>query len=136
MKTSIKKILALGLSLTIFISVIAATKQVIGPSTATTANAIVRWSDTSGWKTTNSVVTIDDSGNVSGINTQSVEQVRAATAYLTNGLVNLQKSSAPVAGDIGGTVGSVTNYMIVNKDGTLIAYWSDGTTLYSKTLSP
>jgi len=49
-------------------SITAATsKQVMGPTSATTTNAVIRWTDTSGWKSTNSLMILDDSGNMSGI---------------------------------------------------------------------
>ena len=42
----------------------------------------------------------------------------------------------PTAAEIGGTVGSVTNQLLRNVGGSLMGYWSDGTTLWSKRLLP
>lgn len=44
--------------------------------------------------------------------------------------------AAPLAATIGGSVGSVTNHMLLNVGGKLMDYWSDGTSLYSKQLAP
>ena len=60
----------------------------------------------------------------------------ASTITATNGYYFPQQSSAPTAASIGGTVGSVTNHLMLNVNGLLIDYWSDGTTLYSKQLAP
>jgi (2Fe-2S) ferredoxin len=59
-----------------------------------------------------------------------------STISATNGYYFPQQSSAPTAASIGGTVGSVTNHLMLNVNGLLIDYWSDGTTLYSKQLAP
>lgn len=136
-KNIIKKIL-MGLVIASSIIFVAFTsKQIMGPTSATTANAVVRWKGTTGWQATNSVVIIDDSGNVTGIATMSINQANINTIYVTNGFVYLQKTSPPLASDIGGTVGSVTNHEVININGILYDYWSDGTTLYGpKQLSP
>ena len=52
------------------------------------------------------------------------------------GGVYLKAATAPTAATIGGSVGSVTNHLLMNVGGSLIDYWSDGTTLYSKRLAP
>ena len=59
-----------------------------------------------------------------------------STISATNGYYFPQQSSAPTAASIGGTVGSVTNHLMLNVNGLLIDYWSDGATLYSKQLAP
>jgi len=136
MKNKLKKMLPwLGIIFSIFV-IAATSKQLIGPTSATTQNAIVRWSDSSSWKVTNSVVIIDDYGNISGINTQTVEQVNATIGTVTNGVEWLQQTTTPAAADIGGTVGSVTNHVLVNYNGALYDYYSDGTTVWNKKLSP
>lgn len=62
---------------------------------------------------------------------------QGAVTNLTAGGVRFpQLPTAPTAAQIGGTVGSVTNHMLVNVGGGLIDYYSDGTTLWSKQLSP
>jgi len=55
-----------------------------------------------------------------------------AQHYYGNGGIFIQNASAPTAAIIGGTVGSVTNYMIINLKGALMKYWSDGSSLYSQ----
>ena len=114
----------------------AATKQLIGPSSPTTSHAIARWTDNSAWKLTNSVVTIDNSGNMSGIATQTMGEADITTAYVTN-FTFLQKSNAPTASDIGGGISvGYTNYMDRNVNGIRLTFWTDGTTVYSKQLAP
>jgi len=55
----------------------------------------------------------------------------------TNGFYFPQDANiAPTAAFIGGTVGSVTNHLLKNVGGSLIDYWSDGTTLWSKQIAP
>ena len=54
----------------------------------------------------------------------------------TNGVCFPMATSAPTAASIGGTQGSVTNHLMLNVNGLLMDYWSDGTTLYSKQLAP
>lgn len=55
----------------------------------------------------------------------------------TNGVVYPQPgNSAPLAGDIGGSAGSSTNHMLRNVGGSLIDYWSDGSTVWSKQIAP
>lgn len=112
------------------------TKIVKGPSAATTANAAVRWKDTSRFNATNSPVTIGNDGSLTGVATQSVSVLNIGKTYLTNGLIFLQHASAPTAGEIGGTVGAITNHLTRNVTGKLTNYWSDGTTLWSKQLAP
>jgi hypothetical protein len=68
-KKSIASLLLLMLmTLTMFIapttSYAAASKAVIGPTTATTTNGIAIWSDATAYKIKNSTVTIDSSGNM------------------------------------------------------------------------
>ena len=53
-----------------------------------------------------------------------------------SGGIHFSQQSAPTAAAIGGTVGSVTNHVLLNVNGALTAYWSDGTTLWSKILAP
>lgn len=137
MKINIKKIFPWALLLIVL--TVAAVKEtsVVGPAGSTTPNAVVRWRDSSGWKSTNSVVTVADNGDVAGINNMSINQGNFSVIYVTNGFSYLQKSSAPTVSDIGGTVGSVTNHLIINVNGVLYDYWSDGVTLYGpKQLSP
>ena len=47
-----------------------------------------------------------------------------------------QTASAPTAASIGGTVGSVTNHVLVNIGGALTDYYSDGATVWSQQLVP
>src|ERR1035441_10599567 len=114
MNTKFKKLFPWVILLLILTVGAAITHQVIGPSTATTTHALARWTDTSGWKTTNSVVTVDDSGDMSGLSIITTPEIDGTTAYLTNGFIFLQKSSAPTAAFIGGNAGTLTNYMIIN----------------------
>ena len=58
----------------------------------------------------------------------------AVTASL--GTIYPQQASAPAAATIGGTVGSLTNHILVNVGGKLTDYWSDGATVWSKQLGP
>jgi len=112
-------------------------KPIVNPSIATTVKAMVRWSDTGAYKVTNSTIIIDDSGNTIGVKTQSIATLIISNKiYFTNGMVFLQQNSAPVASDIGGTVGSVTNHLIRNVLGNLYDYYSDGTTLWTTQLAP
>ena len=53
-----------------------------------------------------------------------------------SGISYPQTASAPTATSIGGTVGSVTNHMLVNLGGALTDYYSDGATVWSQQLVP
>lgn len=133
----LKKLLIGIVVLFALIGLAATTRQLIGPSSATTPNALVRWRSADAFSTTNSGILVDDSSNMSGVNTQQVTEVDGNILALTNGIVYLQKASAPTAATIGGTVGSVTNYIVTDKSGILNVYWSDGTTLYGpKQIAP
>ena len=126
----------LCLGLIIFTLAATTSKQIMGPRSATTQNAVIRWLDTSGWKGTNSLMIIDDAGNVTGIISLTMDTLNLGTGVVTNGVQYLQAASAPTASDIGGTVGSITNHLIRNVNGQLIDYWSDGVTVHNKTLAP
>jgi hypothetical protein len=59
-----------------------------------------------------------------------------STLWPSNGVAFAQQSSTPNAATIGGVSGSVTNHLLLNRNGLLIDFWSDGTTVYSKQLAP
>ena len=122
-----KKLLPWILSILVILSIAAASKQLMGPTTPTTQFAIARWTDNTSYKLTNSAITIDNSGNMSGLSV-----LNGGTGTVTNGIVYLQQSSAPSAADIGGSVGVSTNVLVRNVNGILIKYWSDGTTVWSQ----
>jgi len=114
----------------------APSKQLLGPTASTTANALARWTDTTASRLTNSVVFVDINGNLSGVNTQNLNQANISTGITTNGLIFLSRSSLPSASDVGGTIGSITNYLMTVTNGITTVFWSDGTTLYSKQIAP
>jgi len=111
-------------------------KQIIGPVGLTTARALARWLDTSAYKLANSSVVIDDLGNVSGVSNQTIMRLDVGIVCVSNNLIFIQQNTAPIAGDIGGSVGSVTNCVIRNVNGILNGYYSDGVTLWTKQLAP
>jgi len=137
MKTKLKKLFPWLCAILVIVSMAAASKQMMGPTQPVTANAVVRWKGTSGWQTTNSVVIIDDLGNISGVGTQTVQSLNIVVGTVTNGIQYLQHASAPTAADIGGSVGVSTNFLVRAVSGQLIVYWSDGMSgPYSKILAP
>ena len=79
-------------------------------------------------------LTLSGTLNVSNMTIGSItgDALSISTTSVSNGVVYLQRSSAPTAADIGGAVGTTTNYMILNLNGALMKYWSDGTTLWSQ----
>jgi hypothetical protein len=60
----------------------------------------------------------------------------SGTITATNGFYHPQVGASPTANAIGGTVGSVTNHLLLNRNGTLTDYWSDGASLWSKQIAP
>jgi len=79
---------------------------------------------------------IQGTGAYNSQNTSSSNIVTGGVVTIGGGLRYPQQHAAPTAASIGGTVGSVTNHLMMNVNGLLMDYWSDGKTLYSKRLAP
>jgi hypothetical protein len=79
---------------------------------------------------------IQGTGAYNSQSASSSNLVTGGVVTIGGGLRYPQQSAAPTAASIGGTVGSVTNHLIMNVNGQLTDYWSDGKTLYSKRLAP
>lgn len=78
------------------------TGDVVGPSSATD-NAVVRFDTTTGKLIQNSVVTIDDSGNISGIGTLTATNFTVGTLVVTNSI-----SAGSFVGPLTGNAATVT----------------------------
>jgi len=120
----------------IYISPFSTAKQITGPLAYSRAQSAATWADTNAYKVLDSPVLIDNIGNITGVNTQQMVQANVTTLYTTNGFLLQQKASPPEVSTIGGSVGSITNGFLLNYNGKIYMYWSDGNTLYSKQLIP
>lgn len=75
-------------------------------------------------------------GGHNGQDTNVVFDIASGITTVFHSVIHPQNATAPTAAQIGGVVGSVTNHAIVNINGALMDYWSDGTTLWSKQIAP